>query len=299
MQRTVRVGKLASGANLRITWYTFRGSLSLWASSSCARKRVKVADLVLLHCCASLLGRFIVIGSQGLRFQWRPCLMSTISRASCCFCRTRAKCRRSQCWLASPTSARWSGKVPEPDLKHSVFDRVEGLHRRETTQFLEEVLLQIILELKGQNNKRVTRNFSSIITRAFPIFPRSQSITEFRAVPRRLSLNVPLSFDCSRHRNHHDQWTMVTKSTASHWGFINGAGWRGRGSKSDIEVANPVSTTLRMLPCPLFSTAGSEGVLQFPTIVFGQGVEFSSIFGPSAHVRRPRATFATCPNPRQ
>ena len=189
--------------------------------------------------------------------------------------------------MASHTAARWSGKIPEPDLNHSVFDRVEGLHRRETAQLPEEVLLEIILELKGQFNKRVTSGFSFLITRAFTIFLRSQGITEFRAVPRRLSLNVPLPFD------------MQTKSTASHWGFVNGAGWRGTGSKSDAEVVNPVSATLRMLPCPLFSTAGPEGILQFPTIVFGQGVELSSIFSPSAHVRRPRAAFATCPDPRQ
>ena len=40
-----------------------------------ARKRFKVDDLVLLHCCASLFGRFIITSSQGLHFQWRPCLM--------------------------------------------------------------------------------------------------------------------------------------------------------------------------------------------------------------------------------
>ena len=78
-------------------------------------------------------------------------------------------------WLASPASARWSDKIPKTDLNHSMLDRVKGLHRRETTQLPEQVLLQIILELKGQFNKRVN-------TRAFPIFPRSQGITEFHAV---------------------------------------------------------------------------------------------------------------------
>ena len=191
--------------------------------------------------------------------------------------------------MTSPTSAGWSGKIPEPDLNHSMFDLVKGLHRRETTQLPEEVLFQIILELKGQFNKRYTRGFSFLITRAFPISPRSPRASQsFVLVPRRLSLDVPLPFDCSRCRNHHDQWTMG--------GFVNGAGWHGTGSKSDTEVLNPVSATLEDVAMSHCSArAGPEGILQFPTIVFGQG----AIFRPSAHVRRPRAAFATCPDPRQ
>ena len=76
---------------------------------SCARKRFKVADLVLLNCCASLLGRFIVIGSQGLASNGDhvSCPRLAISRASCCFCRTRASVEEvSVGWRRPP---RWDG----------------------------------------------------------------------------------------------------------------------------------------------------------------------------------------------
>ena len=60
-----------------------------------------------------------------------------------------------------------------------------------------------------------------------------------------------------------------------------------------------MSAALRVLPGPLFGSAGPEGVLEFQAIVFGQSVELSSIFRPSAHVSRRRAAFTTCSNPRQ
>ena len=144
--------------------------------------------------------------------------------------------------------------------------------------FLRGVLLQVTLELKDLFNQRVTESFSFLVTTAFPTLPRNKGITESRAVPRRLLLHVPLPLECSPQMNQHGQRSMVTKSTAGHWSFIDGAGWRSTGSKSDAEIVNPVSTTFRMLPCLLLSTARPKGVLQFQPIVFGHGVELSFHF---------------------
>ena len=129
----------------------------------------------------------------------------------------------------SPTSARWSGKIPEPDLNHSVFDRVKSLHRRETTQF-PEVLLWIILKLKGQFNKSRGISPSSLHLR-FQSFHAARASQSFVRSPRQLSLSVPLPFDCSRHRQPScmtsGRWSR--KFTASHWCFVNGGGlaWHG------------------------------------------------------------------------
>ena len=181
-----------------------------------------------------------------------------------------------------------------------MLDRVKGLHRREAAQLPEEVLLQIVLEQKGLSDKRVTRStFSCTTMSVFPVLSRQQGITESRAIPRRLFLHVPLPLEDSRHRSHHDQGPMVTKSTAGHWSVMERAGWRSTGSKSDTEVIDPVSATFRVLPGPLFGSAGPEGVLEFQAIVFGQSMELSSIFRPSAHARRRRAAFTTCSDPRQ
>ena len=138
---------------------------------------------------------------------------------------------------------------------HSMFNRVTGLHRREATQFLEGCAAPGHTGTEG------------------PVQPASRG--EF-LLPRHKCVSNPAT-----QQGHHRVSCGPTSAVAAcptepAWPTVDGheihcrplelhdgAGWRSTGSKSDAEIVNPVSTTSRMLPCLLLSTARPKGVLQF------------------------------------
>ena len=72
-----------------------------------------------------------------------------ISRACCCFCRTRASVVEVRVDCRRPPRGDGTAKYRRPTSTTACSIMLTGLHRREATRLLGEVLLQIVLEQKG------------------------------------------------------------------------------------------------------------------------------------------------------